>query len=101
MSTTAELINNLLNNEEELTKITTQAFTETDTDQSGEISLDEFLVAFNEALTSLGIPTPTREQSQEVFNSLDTDQSGRLDRAEFRVFVVNMLELLAATFPSA
>jgi Ca2+-binding EF-hand superfamily protein len=86
----------LLGNEEEITKLTNQAFDETDTDHSGEVSLDEFFVAFGDALKSLGLPVPSREQSLEVFNSLDTDKSGRLDRQEFRAFVVQVLQSMVA-----
>lgn len=96
-----EAINNLLGNEEELTQVVNNAFTQTDTDNSGEISLDEFLVSFNAVLAEMGSPALTREQAQDAFNSLDTDNSGRLDRAEFRVFVVQMLQLLVTMLNQA
>jgi len=85
----------LINNEEEINKIVDDCFTQADTDQSGEISLDEFLVAFKNSLKNLELPPPTQEQSQEVFNELDADKSGRLDKQEFKVFVIRTFRLMA------
>merc|ERR1719160_2456867 len=61
-----------------LVRLCWQVFSKYDTDESGELSKEEFLKALNE----LG-EFPTEEQFLETWNRIDVDKGGSLDFEEF------------------
>jgi|LauGreDrversion4_2_1035121.scaffolds.fasta_scaffold2753792_1 Ca2+-binding EF-hand superfamily protein len=89
-----EEIKKVLSNDQLLTEMTLDKFRFADTDQSGEVSIDEFYAAYAVFLKNLKLPDPTKEDAQKVFQELDVDNSGILDRNEYKPFVRKMLELM-------
>ena len=70
-------------------------FDRVDTDNSGDIDLDEFSAARKSRAKAAGRPAPTEDQLQDAFDRIDRDEDGALSKREI---VAQHRERLAADF---
>jgi Ca2+-binding EF-hand superfamily protein len=89
-----ETIQDLLADHAKLDELTTEVFTQVDTDGSGLVSKSELRTAMRKIAEESGIPLPTEEEVHKVMTALDVDQSGSLTKEEFKVLLVEALTAL-------
>ena len=86
-----EAIKEILDDKEELKKITTKSFEIIDKDHSGTIEESELHTVMLRIAADMGVSPPTREDVHEVFVHLDKDNSGTIDCDEFSYLIEQVL----------
>ncbi len=91
-----EALRNLLNNEQELTKVSDQLFDDNDNDKSGFIEKGEFGRIVNDFAATFGLPAASDSEINEIIASLDSNNDGKFNKKEFNQFIRLLLEALLA-----
>lgn len=71
-----------------------KTFKEADTDGSGYIEKNEYVLLCHQIADGLGIPRPTFEEIDNGLNSLDKNKDGKLSKEEFTQLVKFLLKVL-------
>lgn len=88
-------IEEILKDDEELTKVSKLVFDAVDSDHSGHIDQKELKTAMVCVAREAGIEPPTDEQVEEAMKALDTDNSGTVDVNEFKELIRQLLEAIS------
>ena len=86
-----EAIKEILEDREELRKITKKSFDIIDKDHSGTIEETELLTVMLRIAADMGVSPPSKEEVHDVFVQLDKDGSGRIDFEEFTYLIEQVL----------
>mmetsp|Transcript_28227 Transcript_28227/g.25026 ORF Transcript_28227/g.25026 Transcript_28227/m.25026 type:complete len:95 (+) Transcript_28227:71-355(+) len=87
----------ILNDPDELKRITELAFNQVDTDKSGSIDMQELAALMNKVADQCNIPKPSESDVKEAWNAMDTNKDGKISVEEFGVLVKEILSALAAS----
>lgn len=96
-----DAIQNILGNEQQLREISDNLFEKNDTDKTGFIERGEFLQIVNDFSNSMGIPTPSEGEVNDIISALDSNNDGKFNKSEFSVFVKLLLEALLESVKQA
>lgn len=85
----------ILNDEIKFTSAAKAAFQSVDTDNSGEIDLNELKAVMDSMASDMGFPVPKKEDVIDLMKELDTDSSGKIDFNEFKTFFRDILKSMS------
>lgn len=85
----------ILNDEIKFTSAAKAAFQSVDTDNSGEIDLNELKAVMDSMANEMGFPAPKKEDVIDLMKELDTDSSGKIDFNEFKTFFRDILKSMS------
>jgi len=87
-----EVIKQILDDPQALTKVCYKYFSKADHDKSGVIDLGELNNILEVVAKNVGLPKPTPEEVLQIFKIFDLDQSQKLSFQEFEMIVTIFLK---------
>uniref|UniRef100_A0A7S3N8D9 EF-hand domain-containing protein n=1 Tax=Euplotes harpa TaxID=151035 RepID=A0A7S3N8D9_9SPIT len=92
----ADQIQEILDDENKLKEVTTEAFNAVDTDGSGSLDKSEVGKCLQELASIISdpehpLPEPTQDDIDQAFSKLDTSGDGKISVDEFSIFVKILL----------
>lgn len=85
-------LQDILEDEDKLQRVSDRSFEKNDTDKSGYIEVKEFRQIVNDLYKKLGQPVPTKSEIHRMLGDLDENGDQRLDKAEFKEHTRSLLE---------
>ena len=89
-------ISEVLEDPEQIKKMTKAAFEELDTDNSGFIDEDELGILMKKVAKDCNVDAPSKEDIAKALTLVDVNKDGKISLDEFKVLVIEMLNALAA-----
>jgi Ca2+-binding EF-hand superfamily protein len=83
-----ESLLDVLSDEAKLDLLTTEVFSQVDTDHSGQVSKRELSTAVRKLARDYGLALPTDREIARIMETVDADDSGTLNKEEFKVLLV-------------